>query len=144
MMSDAWLGGIFLKDEGGYEIVLRVLDHYLRRLSTIGQSPELSDSPMFVQIVRQEAAKTKPQIESLILLIKEGLNNPELLHKIESEVPLIEKAIQCYQSDIQKALENQHEYYVKLVKDPSKGKNDLDVLPNVSKKIKQRLDSTQN
>lgn len=143
-MSDAWLGGIFLKHEGGYEIVLRVLDHYMRRLSTIGQSPELSDSPMFVQIVGQEAAKTKPQIESLILLIKEGLNNPELLHKVESEVPLIEKAIQCYQSDIQKALENKHEYYVKLVKDLAKGKQDLDLLPNVSKKIRLHLDYAQN
>ena len=27
-----WMGGIFLKDEGGYEIVLKSLTHYKKRL----------------------------------------------------------------------------------------------------------------
>ena len=38
-----WLGGIFLKNEGGYEIVLRSLAHYKKRLRSIGESPELKE-----------------------------------------------------------------------------------------------------
>ena len=30
---DAWMGGIFLKDEGGYEIVLKSLSHYKKKTS---------------------------------------------------------------------------------------------------------------
>ena len=33
-----WIGGIFLKDEGGYEIVSRSLAHYKKRLRTINES----------------------------------------------------------------------------------------------------------
>ncbi len=33
--------GVYLKDEGGYEIVLKSLNHYKKRLRTIGNSPEL-------------------------------------------------------------------------------------------------------
>ncbi len=28
MSEKSWIGGIYLKDEGGYEIILRSLDHY--------------------------------------------------------------------------------------------------------------------
>ena len=39
-----WMGGIFLKDEGGYEIVLKSLVHYKKRLQTIHASPELKEA----------------------------------------------------------------------------------------------------
>ena len=51
-MSDKiWLGAIYLKEEGGYEIILRSLVHYKKRLMTIGKSPEIKDSAgMFGEI----------------------------------------------------------------------------------------------
>jgi len=46
-----WIGGIFLKDEGGYEIVSRSLAHYKKRLRTISESPELKEAAaMFAPI----------------------------------------------------------------------------------------------
>ena len=46
-----WMGGIFLKDEGGYEIVLKSLTHYKKRLQTNHQSPELKEaSSMFATV----------------------------------------------------------------------------------------------
>ena len=61
MTEKTWLGGIYLKEEGGYEIILRALNHYKKRLRTISSSPELSEAPMFVQVVEQEAMKTFPK-----------------------------------------------------------------------------------
>jgi len=44
MSENAWIGAIYLKDEGGYEIVLKSLRHYKNRLKTISNSPELKCS----------------------------------------------------------------------------------------------------
>jgi len=44
MSERIWIGAIYLKDEGGYEIVLKSLRHYKNRLKTIGNSPELKDA----------------------------------------------------------------------------------------------------
>ena len=53
-----WIGGIFLKDEGGYEIVLRSLAHYKKRLRTISESPELKEAAaMFAPILVSQAQK---------------------------------------------------------------------------------------
>ena len=41
MTNKIWLGGIYLKDEGGYEIILKSLNHYKNRLKTLSESPEL-------------------------------------------------------------------------------------------------------
>ena len=62
-MSGIWMGGIFLKDEGGYEIILKSLDHYKRRLQTIHQSPEL-----------QEATKDLESLKNALVKIKEYSN----------------------------------------------------------------------
>ena len=40
MSKKLWLGGIYLKEEGGYEIILVSLIHYKKRLQTIHESPE--------------------------------------------------------------------------------------------------------
>ena len=48
-----WMGGIFLKDEGGYEIVLKSLVHYKKRLQTIHASPELKEAAaMFAPVLQ--------------------------------------------------------------------------------------------
>ncbi len=44
MSEKIWIGGIYLKDEGGYEIVLKSLQHYKKRLRSIEDSPELKEA----------------------------------------------------------------------------------------------------
>ena len=33
MSEKSWIGGIYLKHEGGYEIILRSLDHYKKKIT---------------------------------------------------------------------------------------------------------------
>ena len=59
-----WMGGIFLKDEGGYEIVLKSLVHYKKRLQTIHASPELKEAAaMFAPVLQSQAQKRIPMID---------------------------------------------------------------------------------
>lgn len=114
-MSQIWLGRIYLKEEGGYEIILRALSHYRKRLKSIGRSPELKDAPMFAQIVIQEASKTGPLIDPAISKLKNALANPETLNDLQSDIPLYEKALICYQSDIKKAQNESEKFYLELL-----------------------------
>jgi hypothetical protein len=109
-----WLGRIYLKSEGGYEIVLKALNHYKKRLRNIDASPELAGAPMFVQIVQQEASKTYPAVNALISKITKGLEDSETLNSIQTDVPLMERALKCYQSDIEK-MKNGDEFYSSLI-----------------------------
>jgi len=115
MSQKVWLGGIYLKEEGGYEIVLRSLHHYKKRLRNIGRSPELKDAPMFAQLVQHEASKIGPLIDPLITKLKEGLQTPEKLKALEADIPLFEKALNCYKSDIQKAQTSSDAFYSELI-----------------------------
>lgn len=128
-MSKVWLGGIYLKDEGGYELVLRSLNHYKKRLRNIRNSPEIKDAPMFASIIEQEAMKSYKATSILITKITDGLQSPESLQTIESELPLIEKALTCYQSDIKKT----DIFYTELIQDKNTANADYT-------KIKPALD----
>ena len=136
-MSQVWAGGIYLKEEGGYEIVLRSLNHYRKRLKSIGRSPELTNAPMFAQIVIQEANKTGPLIDPAISRINNALGNPETLSDLQSDVPLYERALTCYQSDIQKAQDGTDEFYTKLISDNAMAMTDYQNIATALEKIKQ-------
>lgn len=125
MSQKVWLGRIYLKEEGGYEIVLRALHHYKKRLKNIGRSPELKDAPMFSQLVQHEASKTGPLIDPIINKIKEGLQNPETLSALESDIPIFEKALNCYKSDIQKSQADSNSFYSELITDKNAAAADL-------------------
>ncbi|MGI0023008.1 MAG: hypothetical protein ACRD9Q_09125 [Nitrososphaeraceae archaeon] len=116
-MYQIWLGGIYLKEEGGYEIILRALNHYRKRLKSIGQSPELKNAPMFSQIVLQEANKIGPMLDQAISKIKNALESPETLNVLQADIPLYEKALICYHSDIQKAQNKTESFYLELLSD---------------------------
>lgn len=116
-MAQVWLGGVYLKDEGGYDIVLRALDHYKRRLRTVGSSPEVAGAPMFAQIVQQEAEKAHGLVDKAIEKIRKGLEDQKVLNDLQQDVPLLEKALYCYKSDIEKAKKGEHAYYSKIVSD---------------------------
>lgn len=135
------MGRIYLKDEGGYEIVLKSLNHYKKRLRTIGNSPELKNSAaMFASILQQEAMKTIPRIDDMIKKIQEGLSDIRLLNFSSEDTSFLTKALLCYEADIKKAQDTRQEYFVKLVGDLSLVKNDLEVIKNAVNKIEQYSD----
>ena len=137
-MSEKIELGVYLKDEGGYEIVLKSLNHYKKRLRTIGNSPELKDSSaMFGTILQQEAMKTIPKIDEMVKKIQDGLSDIKLLNSLSEDAPFLLKALLCYESDIKKAQDTGHEYFLKLVGDLPLVKNDLELIKKASDKIRE-------
>ncbi len=141
-MSDKiWLGAIYLKDEGGYEIILRSLNHYKKRLKTLGSSPELKNSSaMFGSLLQQEAMKTIPKIDEVTKKIKDALSDDIVLNSLSEDRAFLVKALSCYESDINKAQNTGHEYFLKLVGDLPFVKKDLDLVKNALDKINQFSD----
>ncbi|MEW6043150.1 MAG: hypothetical protein AB1608_02700 [Thermoproteota archaeon] len=136
-MSDkVWLGRIYIREEGGYEIVLRALTHYRKRLRNISSSPQLKDAPMFAQIVQHEAMKTVPTIDVVIEKIQLGLKEPASFDELQNDIPFIEKALDCYQSDIQKAQEGDT-FYVKALEGNDFANADFELSKNAMRRIKQ-------
>ena len=134
-----WLGGIYLKEEGGYKIILKSLNHYKKRLRTLSESPELKGAAaMFASVLQQQAAKTIPEIDGVSRRILECLgggdgrsgdngggrsggevhgNGSSGLGGLADDVPFMEKALACYKSDITKAQDTGYEYFVRLIGD---------------------------
>lgn len=141
MSEKIWLGAIYLKDEGGYEIILRSLNHYKKRLKTLGSSPELKDSSaMFGSLLQQEAMKTIPKIDEMTKKIKDALSDDITLNSLSEDRSFLVKALSCYESDINKAQNTGHEYFLKLVGDLPFVKKDLDLVKNALDKINQFSD----
>ena len=137
-MSDkTWIGAIYLKDEGGYEIVLKSLRHYKNRLKTMGNSPELKSAATFAPVLMQQAMKTIPIINETVQKIQNSLEDIQSVNKISDDVPFLEKALTCYEADIHKAENTGHEYFLKLVGDMTEAKNDLISIKIALEKIKQ-------
>ncbi len=138
MSENIWIGGIYLKDEGGYEIILKSLRHYKNRLKTLGNSPELKDAAaMFAPILYQQAMKTIPKIDETIQKLQDNLGDIQSVNKLSEDVPFLEKALECYEADIHKAQDTGHEYFIKLVGDMRVAKNDLETIKIALDKIKQ-------
>lgn len=136
MDEKIWLGGIYLKDEGGYEIILKSLNHYKNRLKTLSESPELKDGGgTFGSILNQQARKTVPKINEVIKKIQTSLSNIQILKELEGEKQFLEKALSCYESDIHKAENTGNEYFVKLVGDMVQGRKDLETIKTALDKI---------
>ena len=111
MADKVWLGGIFLKDEGGYEIILKSFAHYKKRLQTIGSSPELKEAAaMFAPVLQQQAVKIVPQIDIAVSKIQDALSDSIPVDSLADDVQLMQKALECYQSDIEKAETTGHDY----------------------------------
>lgn len=117
MPDRAWTGSIFLRDEGGFELVMRALNHYNRRLRRISASPEIAGAgAMFGSVLDAEAARTAPQLGAVAARLRAGLADPKALAAVEGDIGVIEKAMTCYRSDAAKAsADGAHAYYAKLV-----------------------------
>ena len=137
MSEKIWLGAIYLKDEGGYEIVLKSLRHYKNRLKTMGNSPEIKNAAaMFAPVLNQQAMKTIPKIDEVIQKIQNYLKDIQLVNELSNDVPFLEKALSCYEADIHKAEDTGHEYFVKLVGNMVEAKKDLETIKIALSKIK--------
>jgi len=136
MTDKIWLGGIYLKDEGGYEIIFKSLNHYKNRLKTLNESPELKEAgATFGSILNQQARKTVPKINEVIEKIQTSLRDVQILKELEEEKQFLEKALSCYESDIHKAEDTGNEYFVKLVGDMIQGRKDLETIKTALNKI---------
>lgn len=92
---------------------------------------------MFGSILQQEAMKTIPKIDEMVKKIQDCLSDNNLLDSLSEDAPFLLKALLCYETDIKKAQDTGHEYFLKLVGDLHLVKNDLEVIKNASDKIRQ-------
>ena len=137
MSEKIWLGGIYLKEEGGYKIILKSLTHYKKRLQTIHASPEVKQAAaMFAPVLQSQAKKRIPMIESTKENIEKFLLDSTSIESLEQNLEIIEKALECRKSDIEKAESTSEDYFIKLIKDLEESKKDLPNIDNALLKIK--------
>ena len=140
MSEKIWLGGIYLKEEGGYEIILKSLTHYKKRLQTIHASPEVKQAAaMFAPVLQSQAKKRIPMIESTKENIEKFLLDSKSTESLEQNLEIMEKALECRKSDIEKAESTSEDYFIKLVKDVEESKKDLPNIDNALLKIKSYI-----
>ena len=123
MSEKIWLGGIYLREEGGYKIILKSLIHYKKRLQTIHASPEVKQAAaMFAPVLQSQAKKRIPMIESTKENIEKFLLDSKSTESLEQNLEIIEKALECRKSDIEKAESTSEDYFIKLIKDVEESK----------------------
>ena len=138
MTDKIWLGGIFLKNEGGYEIILKAFTHYKKRLQTMGNSPELKEAAaMFAPVLQQQAVKIIPRIDETVTKIQNVLSDIIPINSLEDDIQLMQRALECYQSDIEKAENTGNEYFLKLLGDLLTAKKDSADIAKAINKINQ-------
>ena len=138
MTDKIWLGGIFLKNEGGYEIILKAFRHYKKRLQTMGNSPELKEAAaMFAPVLQQQAVKIIPKIDETVTKIQNVLSDVIPINSLEDDIQLMQRALECYQSDIEKAENTGNEYFLKLLDDLLTAKKDSADIAKAINKINQ-------
>ena len=141
MSEKIWIGGIYLKEEGGYQIILKSLTHYKKRLQTIHSSPELKEAAaMFAPVLQSQAKKRIPMIENTLEKIKIFLLDSAKSELLKEDVEILEKALECRKSDIEKAENTSDEYFVKLLGNFQESKKDVEQINNALKKIKEYLE----
>ncbi len=138
MAEKTWLGSIFIKNEGGFEIIMRALNHYNRRLHRISDSPEIADTgAMFGSILQSEATKNTPKLKPIANRLRTSLTDTSTLSELEKDTEIIEKAMICYKADIIKAVDDADVYYTRLLEGNSDFKSDLPKIDDSIKRLKQ-------
>jgi hypothetical protein len=62
------------------------------------------------------------------------------IQSLEQDLEILVKSLECYKADIEKAEDTGAEYFVKLLGDVHKARNNLDSIENALIKIKQYSD----
>ena len=141
MVKRTWIGGIYLKEEGGYEIILKSLIHYKKRLQTIHQSPELKEAAaMFAPLLQSTARKKIPVIDEVKEKIEQCLLNFIPVQSLEQNLEILQKALECRKADIEKAENTGAEYFINLLGDVHNARKDLEEVEKALIKINQYLE----
>ena len=138
MSEKSWIGGIYLKEEGGYQIILKSLVHYKKRLQTIHASPELKEAAaMFAPVLQSQAKKRIPIIEEVKEKTEQSLLNIISVQSLEQDLEILVKALECRQADIKKAEDTGAEYFIKLLGNMQEASKDLESIKQLPiKKVK--------
>jgi chaperonin GroEL (HSP60 family) len=91
---------------------------------------------MFAPVLQSQAKKRIPMIESTKENIEKFLLDSTSIESLEQNLEIIEKALECRKSDIEKAESTSEDYFIKLVKDVEESKKDLSNIDNALLKIK--------
>ena len=138
MSKRIWIGGMYLKEKGGYKIILKSLIHYKKRLQTIHAIPELKEAAaMFAPVLQSQAKKRIPIIEETQIKIEKFLLGTISSEILEESLEILEKALECRKSDIEKAENIPDEYFIKLLGDIQESKKDIEQINNALVKIKE-------
>jgi hypothetical protein len=141
MSKKIWIGGIYIKEVGGCEIILKSLKHYKKRLQTIHLSPELKEAAaMFAPVLQSQAKKRIPIIEETEIQIEKFLLGSISSEMLEESLEIVEKALECRKSDIEKAVNTPDEYFIKLLGNVQESEKDTELINNALKKIKEYLE----
>jgi len=79
-------------------------------------------------------------IENTIEKIKIFLLDSAKSELLKEDVEILEKALECRKSDIEKAENTSDEYFVKLLGNFQESKKDVEQINNALKKIKEYLE----
>ena len=90
---------------------------------------------MFVSVLNQQAKKTVPKINKIIEKIHNSLENTQTMNNLQDEKQFLEKALSCYESDIHRAEDTGHEYFIRLVGDMIQARKDLKTIKIALEKI---------
>ena len=104
MPDGTWIGGIYLKDEGGHEIVLRSIRYYLKILGDISVSPGDYGPPTIARLLQQEANKMGPVVLEVGRNLKRGLTDPDALAAVQGHIPHIRRALESYEAGLRASI----------------------------------------
>ena len=91
---------------------------------------------MFAPVLQSQAKKRIPMIESTKENIEKFLLDSKATEELEQNLEIIQKALECRKSDIEKAESTSEDYFIKLIKDVEESKKDLPDIENALLKIK--------
>ena len=91
---------------------------------------------MFAPVLQSQAKKRIPMIETAKTDIEKFLVDSKTIEPLEQDLEIIEKALECRKSDIEKAETTSDDYFLKLVENLDESKKDLPQIENALKKIK--------
>jgi len=92
---------------------------------------------MFGPLLIQQAMKTYPKVIEIIKKIQNNIGDIKTVINLEEDTSFLEQALNCYESDIRKAQESEHEYFTKLIENLEESKKDSDEIKIALEKIKQ-------
>ena len=77
------------------------------------------------------------QLRELIQKVQTNIDDIQKVNNLKEDIPLFEKSLLCYESDINKARDTGHEYFLKLIENVEESSKDLETIKIALEKIKE-------